>query len=151
MKLPRLLDRADLALDRFGVRGFVIDPWNEVDTVPPKGVRDDIHQGDLFAMGNHWAHQRGLALVIVAHPRTMRRTSRGEVPEVGGYDISGGASAFNKTDCGLSIRRVGDDRSTDVLIECWKARYAGWSHLGNAPLHYDPRTGDFRRPHREEA
>ena len=77
---------------------------------------------------------------FVAHPAKMARDG-GRVPVPTGYDISGSAHWYNKTDCGITVQRK--DMDGYVEIHSWKCRFKWVGKQGMARLKYDIPTSTY--------
>ena len=76
---------------------------------------------------------------FVAHPQKMQAMGGNPIP--GGYDISGSAHWFNKTDCGLTVHRK--DADGYVEIHSWKCRFKWVGKQGMTRLKYDIPTSTY--------
>jgi twinkle protein len=137
-----IIERAQVAVLRYGIRALVIDPYNyvrnsdgEMDT---EGVNRLLSALKVFAVAND------VAVFLVAHPAKPGFQSPVDwMP--GGYDISGSANFFNRADFGVTIGRTEGcgEMEGDAQVMVWKAK---WSHLGKEGrvlLLFDPLTEKF--------
>lgn len=134
-----LLDRAHAAVMRYGIDGLVIDPYNCL----------DLHRGDkqsetdavsaMLSKISAFAKASNIHVWFVAHPQKMQTMGGNPIP--GGYDISGSAHWFNKTDCGLTVHRK--DADGYVEIHSWKCRFKWVGKQGMTRLKYDIPTSTY--------
>lgn len=130
---------------RHGIRGMVIDPWNEIESSRPDGMSETEYIGQVLSEIRRFARLHGLCAWIIAHPTKLRKDDDGNYPVPTPYDISGSANWRNKADNCLAVWR---DLSTDsnyrmVDIHVQKIRHKAVGVLGKASLHYDWLTGRY--------
>lgn len=138
-----ILERAEAAVLRSGVRMLIIDPYNFL-TNPEDGV-EGINKM-LIALKT-FSVQHDLAVCLVAHPKKMYRDSSGRVPAVTGYDVAASSGFFNVSDAGVTVSRVASGKT---MLACWKARFPWVGQLGECILDFDWRVGTFGGNHEEE-
>jgi twinkle protein len=155
-----VLDRAKALVFRRGIRGLVIDPWNELEHAPPNGVTETIYTGQVLKHIRQFARHHGVHVWIVAHPQKLYRDKeKGNYPVPTLYDISGSANWRNKADNGIVVWRDFKDTSRSVQIHIQKIRFRQIGTLGMAQLSYQSATQTYRdappdpfnRPPRDEA
>jgi twinkle protein len=148
--LDDVLDRARALVFRNGIRGLIIDPWNELDHTRPRELTETEHVSRCLTRIRQFARSNDLHAWVVAHPRIMRRES-GKVPVPTPYDISGSAHWFNKADNCITVWRDKEDDAAPVEIHTQKIRFREVGRLGVAFLNYDRVTGNYRDAHRWES
>ena len=87
---------------RFGIRGLVIDPYNELDHQRPSSMNETEYVSQMLTHMKRFAQHHDVHVWFVAHPRQMREW-KGDPPNL--YDISGSAHFINKTDNGIVVHR----------------------------------------------
>lgn len=87
---------------RFGIRGLVIDPYNELDHQRPSSMNETEYVSQMLTQMKRFAQHHDVHVWFVAHPRQMRDW-KGDPPNL--YDISGSAHFINKTDNGIVVHR----------------------------------------------
>ena len=90
---------------RYGIRGLVIDPYNELDHQRPAHMNETEYVSQMLTKVKRFAQHNDVHVWFVAHPRQLQGW-RGEPPNL--YDISGSAHFINKADNGLVIHRNRD-------------------------------------------
>lgn len=117
-----LIDTAEAAVIRHGVRVLLIDPWNEIDHLREKGESGSDYVGRAIRLLKRFAKKFGVLVIIVAHPT---KSAMGKPPEgVSLYDISDSAHFANKADIGIVVARMGNmSVDTDTMIMIKKIRY----------------------------
>ncbi len=140
-----VLDRARALVMRKGIRGLVIDPWNELEHALPNGMTETIYVSQVLKHVRQWARKNGVHVWIVAHPAKLYRDREdGNYPVPTLYDISGSANWRNKADNGICVWRDFSDASKAVDIHVQKIRFRQIGKLGKASLRYEPATATYR-------
>ena len=135
-----VLGLARAAVLRYGIRGLLIDPYNELDHRRPNNVSETEYVSQMLTRIKRFASHYDVHVWFVAHPRQMQQW-RGGAP--GLYDISGSAHFVNKCDNGIVVHRVRDDpeRMAEVRIIMQKVRNKVSGRIGEAVLKYDRASG----------
>jgi twinkle protein len=130
---------------RQGIRGIVIDPWNELEHAPPPGLTETIYTGQVLRHVRQFASQHGVHVWIVAHPQKLyREKDTGNYPLPSLYNISGSANWRNKADNGIVLWRDFADAHKPVEVHVQKVRFRQIGRLGMAKLLYQAPTGTYR-------
>jgi twinkle protein len=139
-----IMERAQAAVLRLGVRGLVIDPYNYLEI--KRGARSETEAiSDMLTKVRLFARHHDLHVFFVAHPTKLPREN-GKVHPPRGMDISGSAHWFSKCDCGVTVHRELDpEGGYDVSVKfiVWKMRYKWVGKLGEATLGFDVPTGCY--------
>lgn len=138
--LDWLLTKARVLVKRFGIRGMVIDPYNEIEHRRPDNMTETEYVSAMLSKVKRFAQAHDLHVWFVAHPAKMR-TEGGKTPVPTLYDISGSANFVNKADCGLVIHRGDQPGTTDVYVR--KIRFKWVGQQGKATLGYEKSTGAY--------
>ena len=141
--LDRILETARGLVRRYGIRGLVIDPWNELET-----ARGEYSETEFIGLclkrARQFARRYGIHLWIVAHPAKMYRDKSGAYPVPSLWDISGSAHWRNKSDSGVVIYRdLADPDSKVVEIHVQKQRFRQDGGMGMSTLTYRASTGAY--------
>lgn len=115
--LAWLLEKAEAAVIRHGVRVLLLDPWNEIDASRRKDETQTEYIGRALRMLKQFARRFDCLVIIVAHPSKGAISKKPD--ELSLYDIADTAHFANKADLGVVVARQGDD--TLVLVK--KVRY----------------------------
>lgn len=144
-----ILARAKAAVLRYGIRGLVIDPYNEIEHQRPQGQTETEYVSQLLGKLKRFAQSHAVHVWIIAHPAKMLREN-GSVPPPTLYDISGSANWANKADLGVVIHRdpKNDPTRTDVYLR--KVRFKSVGKIGSASLIYDRATGRYSEMQHQE-
>ncbi|KAJ7555040.1 hypothetical protein O6H91_05G019600 [Diphasiastrum complanatum] len=136
-----VLNLAKAAVLRHGIRGLVIDPYNELDHQRPNNQTETEYVSQILTKVKRFAQHHDCHVWFVAHPKQLQ-IWRGQAPNL--YDISGSAHFINKCDNGLVIHRNRDADAgplDEVLVRKVRNKAAGT--IGDAILHYDRVTGAY--------
>lgn len=117
-----LIDTAEAAVIRHGVRVLLVDPWNEIDHMRKRDELQTEYVGRAIRMLKQFAKRFGVLVIIVAHPT---KSALQKTPDsVSLYDISDSAHFANKADIGIVVARQGNmevDTLTAIFVK--KVRY----------------------------
>lgn len=149
-----ILEKTAAAVTRFGIRGLVIDPYNEVEHKRPKGMSETEYVSQLIGKCKRFARTKGVTVFQVAHPMKLMRQKDGSLPVPTLYDISGSAHWHNKADVGIVVHREWEEKElvngavvaglkdeADIWVK--KVRYSWVGRTGVVSLHHNGRTGRY--------
>ena len=138
-----VLETARAAVLRYGVRGLVIDPYNEIEHLRPGNMIETEYVSQLLSKVKKFAQGHGVHVWFVAHPAKLRRDDAGKIPVPSLYDISGSANWNNKADLGVVVHRDWAEGSNAVEIYVRKVRFKAAGKVGVVRLAYDRITGRY--------
>ncbi len=136
-----ILEAGRIAILRWGIRGLVIDPWNEIEHLRPDSMPETEYIGDCLRRLRRFARQHGIHIWVVAHPAKMQRERSGTIPVPTLYDISSSAHWYNRADVGIVVHRKDNEPTTDIHVT--KVRFKWVGRKGLAALSYDVPTGRY--------
>lgn len=143
--LDWLLEMAHSAVLRYGVRGFIIDPWNEIEHDRGRDTTETEYISKALSKLKRFARNHDMAIWLIAHPAKMKTDKDGKVVVPSLYDISGSAHWANKADNGIVIQRSEDIRdATEVWVK--KVRFKHVGKRGMTTLSYNKKTGRYSEP-----
>jgi twinkle protein len=137
--IEAILERARVAVLRYGIRSLVIDPYNYI--TRNQDVSETLYVSDALTLCRQFAAATECNVYFVAHPQKMARSNGLSYPTPTGYDISGSAAWFAKADSGLTVGR--SDVPGFSVVTSWKSRHKRLGKLGIANVAYDVKTGRF--------
>jgi twinkle protein len=140
-----LLSRAKVLVRRFGMKGLILDPYNELThTHRKEGVSETEYISDFLAKIKSFAQANGVHVWLVAHPAKLRREMDGSYPVPTVYDIAGSANFANKADVIITVHRdkTNLEAPTEIHVQKMRSRWAG--KLGQANLFWEGRSGRYR-------
>jgi len=135
--IESILDRAQAAVARMGIRGLCIDPYNYID-MKNRGDSETGAISDLLTRVQAFAKAFGVHVWFVAHPSKVSRTGV-DLPRPDGMSIAGSMAWWAKADCGLTVHRA----EIGVEVAVWKCRYRWVGTQGEVLLGYDKVTGTY--------
>ncbi|CAL8460519.1 g48 [Coccomyxa elongata] len=139
-----VLGLARAAVLRYGIRGLVIDPYNELDHQRPVHMNETEYVSQMLTKIKRFAQHNDVHVWFVAHPRQLQGW-KGEPPNL--YDISGSAHFINKADNGIVIHRNRDPEQgalNHVKVLVRKVRNKAAGTIGDCILEYDRITGRYK-------
>ena len=140
--IEAILEKARVAVLRYGVRGLAIDPYNEIEHRRPANMTETEYISQLLGKLKRFAQNHGVHVWVVAHPAKMYRDG-GQVPVPTLYDISGSANWSNKADLGIVVYRDPEEDPTKTEIHLRKVRFKSEGKIGAVDLRWDPVTGRY--------
>lgn len=136
-----------------GVNAFLLDPYNEFSSTRPAHFTETEYVSQFMGEIRRFTNKTKVCGWIVAHPTKLRKEKMKncagqevmdyQIPT--GYDISGSANFYNKSDLLIAYHREKDrDINPENLctVKVNKAR-KGFGVCGEYTLKYDFRTGIF--------
>lgn len=142
--LKFVLEKAAVAVFRYGAKVLLIDPWNELEHSRPMNLSLTEHVGVSIKRLKRFAKMFGVCVIVVAHPKKMDLNS---TPTL--YDISDSAHFYNKADLGIIVhadqKRIAEfPYERQILIAKVRLkRIAG--QTGTVNLMFDEKSGLFKK------
>lgn len=143
LTIPSLLNRASQLVRRRGIKGLVIDPFNEFDHTRQKGQTETEYISDMLSMVKRWARKYQVHVWMVAHPQKLYRREDGSYPVPTPYDISGSSHWRNKADNCITVWRNMDEPELPVEVHIQKVRFKYIGSIGLAKLTWDRVSGRY--------
>ena len=142
--IESVLDKAKLLVRRHGMKGLIIDPYNELDhTKRADGVSETEYVSMFLTYVRKFARESGVHVWLVAHPAKLMKERDGTYPVPDGYSVSGSAHFFNKADNIVAIHRDKRDINAPTEVHVQKIRSRWLGKLGTALMYWDSRSGRF--------
>ena len=144
-----ILSLARAAVVRFGIRGLVIDPWNELEHMRDRGVSETEHVNHVLTKIRRFARAHGVHVWLVAHPTKLQRDPRtGQYPVPTLSDVSGSAHFRAQCDSGSVVWRDLNNERDPVQVHVQKIRWRETGQISLTLLDFDKTTGRYY-PHDE--
>lgn len=146
ISLKGILDKAAELVQRKGIKGLLIDPWNYIEHKIPAGQTETQYVSESLTMIKSFALKYGVHVFLVAHPTKVQKdkgTGKYDVPNM--YSISGSAHFFNKTDIGMTVYRDFDNNLVTVYIN--KMRYPWLGKIGYTSFTFNTDTRQYIPEH----
>jgi twinkle protein len=143
LTISGLLDRAAILVRRLGIRGLVIDPYNEFDHTRLAGISETEYISATLGAMKRWARKWQVHVWLIAHPTKIYRNEDGSYPVPTPYDVAGSAQFRNKPENCITVWR--DERKLELptQIHVQKVRFKHIGRIGMAELTWDRRTGRY--------
>ncbi|MBL7123234.1 MAG: bifunctional DNA primase/helicase, partial [Candidatus Marinimicrobia bacterium] len=138
VNIDSILEIASALIYRYGIKGLVIDPYNELDHNRPAGITETEYVSQFLSKVRRFARKKDIAVWVVAHPTKPIKDHKISAPTA--YDISGSANWANKADNALSVFRTSGN---EVQIHIKKIRFKEVGKLGVVDLKYDNKNGRY--------
>jgi twinkle protein len=133
-----------------GKRGFVIDPYNEIEHWRPQGMSETEYISKLLSTIRNFARANDIHIWLVAHPQKLKR-EEGKLPIPTPDTISGSQNFWNKADNALTVwRDLNNLDSRDVTIFVQKVRFKHIGKIGSVILQWDRISGRYHEPVKEQ-
>jgi twinkle protein len=139
--IEKLLEKSIQLVNRHGIRGLIIDPWNEFDHRRPANVNETEYVSQSLGIIRRFGRNRGVHVFIVAHPTKLQKEKDGSYPVPTPYDVSGSAHWRNKPDNCIAIHRPTGGRETEIHFQ--KIRWRDVGQPGLATLLWNPVNGRY--------
>ena len=131
-----ILDKAKQSVLKFGIKGIIIDPYNEINSTREGNKREDEHIRDIISKCKRFCRTHEVVMWMVAHPSKLPRKDDGSIQVPTLYDVSGSAHWNNMCDIGLVVHRDFDTQKTRVITR--KVREQGvYGNIGECFFNYD--------------
>jgi twinkle protein len=145
LTIPGILDRATSLVQRWGIQGLILDPFNEFDHTRAKEVKETDYISDMLGLLKRWARRWAAHVWLVAHPQKLYRRDDGTYPVPTPYDISGSAHWRNKADNCLTVWRDLEHEASPVQIHVQKVRFRHIGKPGLAELQWNSINGRYEQ------
>jgi twinkle protein len=136
-----LIKKAEEMVLRYGIRGFLFDPWNCIEHKSGEQSETKYTLTCLNMLIN-FLDKYQVHGFLVAHPTKLmkdKRTGKYEIPTL--YNISGSAHFFNRTHNGISVYRDFQTNVVDVYVQ--KVKWSWLGKLGFASFYFDTMTRQY--------
>lgn len=141
--IEAILNVAKALVLRKGIRGLVIDPWNEIEHGRAAHQTETEYISLALTQIRRFARTYGVHIWLVAHPAKLYKEANGKYPVPTPYDISGSAHWRNKADNCITVWRDQSIETRNVEIYVQKVRHKITGKTGVADLTYDPVSGRY--------
>lgn len=140
-----LFERIRTLVFRHGIKGVIIDPWNEI--MHKIGAREDLYLNKTLRRIKRFIRKYDLTLWLVAHPKNPQKDSDGNYYKITAYDIAGGYAWFAKADNIFSVWRNKTDNTQPVEVDIQKIKQKTDGELGTCFFYYQYDSGKFKSHH----
>lgn len=141
LTVDNILEKARIEIFRHGIRGVVIDPWNELDHDFGR-LTETQYISSMLGKIRRFARRNNVHVWIVAHPQKLIKNGNGGYDPPTMYEISGGAHWRNKADVGICVHRPDIKRDeTQVIVQ--KVRFREIGKPGAVMFGYNRSCGTY--------
>lgn len=137
-----VLDRARSLVYRKGIRGLVMDPWNELEHARPNHKSETEYVSESLGKIRRFARSNDVHIWVLAHPTKMHysRGLDGKPARPDMNDIAGSVHFLNKADFGLTVWRnpMAPTEPSEVIVH--KIRFRETGKPGTVYFGYNPQT-----------
>ncbi len=141
LTLDWLMQRAEDAVHRYGIRMLVVDPWNEIEHDKRRDESTTEYIGRAIRSLKQLSRKFNLAVFVLVHPtKDVGVGGKIRVPSM--YDIDGSAHWFNKPDIGLVIDRP-DPNIPQTALHITKVRFEDTGKVGKIMLSFNEQTSRY--------
>ena len=140
--IMHIINTASILVERYGVKGLFIDPYNCLDHKRNKGEMETDYISRLLTYLRRFAVKHNVLVCIAAHPKKPEGDMQDE-PSL--YDINGSANWFNKCDLGVILQRVveGGVRTEDVQVCVGKAKLPRFGKVGKHTVKFNWKSKNY--------
>ncbi|MGH8580609.1 MAG: toprim domain-containing protein, partial [Gammaproteobacteria bacterium] len=96
--LDCILELARVLVFRRGIKGLIVDPWNELDHSRAPNLTETEYVSQSLSQIRTFARAHAVHVFVVSHPTKLVKHKSGHYPVPTPYDISGSAHWRNKAD-----------------------------------------------------
>ena len=138
-----IIDKAKAMVRQFGLRGLVIDPYNEIESTRDQHMSETEYVSYLLGKIKRFAQTYDVHVWIIAHPRKINSID-GVIPVPGLYDIAASAHWANKADLGWVVHRDRNEPSKPSEVHVLKVRFKECGSAGGvAKFRWDRWSGRY--------
>lgn len=139
--LDRILELGKASIFNDGIKGLLIDPWNEIDH-QLGGDPETIYISKSLSKIRRFCRKKDVHTWIIAHPTKLQKDRKtGKYPVPTPYDIAGSAHFRNKADNCVCIWRDFEEMVTKFYSQ--KIRFKEIGRVGNTSLKFDIKNNRF--------
>jgi hypothetical protein len=146
MNIEAILEFVADDIREFGVQGFVLDPFTELEQESAKNIAQTERIESILRRLQQFTRSRQIHTWLIAHPTKSGDTYKDGRPTM--RSISGSAHFYNKADFGVVVHRLDDDRTT-VFLD--KVKFDSNGEKGEVTFHYSKDRREYYTEAVEEA
>jgi len=125
-----LFERIRALVFRKGIKGVIIDPWNEIQH--EIGAREDLYLARMLRKVKRFIRKYDLSFWLVSHPKNPQRNKDGNYNKITAYE-----------DNIFSVWRDRQDNKKPVEVDILKIKFKTDGELGTCKFFYQYATGKF--------
>ena len=128
-----LIERAEDAVIRHGIKVLVVDPWNEFEHARTRDETETQYTARVIKRLKKFAQSFDVLVIVVIHPTKLGGSKA--AADISLYDADGSAHWANKADIGIAIER--DDTSGLTRVHGRKFRFSDLGQRGTTEFVFD--------------
>lgn len=141
-----LLDRAEIAVVRYGAKVVQVDPWNRMEHKRENRESETDYIGRCLNAVMQFSRDMHVHVQILAHPSKRDGHLRKDPPEL--EDISGSMNWFNRVDQGFVVHRPrfvlpDGQRCTEADLYQRKTRFEELGYVCKVGMRFDLQRGRY--------
>jgi len=146
-KIENILSKMKYLIKKRGVKGCLIDPYNQVEHVMNSGEREDLYISRFMTTLKRFSVDNDISMNLIAHQVTPDITGRENFPKPNMYRVKGGGTFTDKADNVIGVWRpfrISDiqDKSGKVIVgKIKKQRLVGVP--GEVDFTYEFKTNQY--------
>lgn len=145
VSLDGVLAKSEEMVNKYGIRGLVIDPYNKILHSVPQGMNETTYVNFFMTKITGFAKRFNVHIFLVVHPTKPQSTQApqngSKPPRVTLYSASGSANFYNQTDNGFVLTRDRETGIVDIYIE--KVRFSEQGKEGWVSFTFDTMTRQY--------
>lgn len=143
-----VIERAEQLVYREGIRGVMLDPWNQFAHERPKHLMETEYISHALTGIQQFARRCDVHVWIVVHPTKRAAvidpaTGESKRPMATPFDLAGSMAWFTKADNIFAVKRDKLDWTKPVQVQVQKVRFREDGKEGVCFFTYDPVTTRF--------
>jgi twinkle protein len=142
--LDGILLKSEELVNKYGIKGLVLDPYNKILHQIPNGVTETNYVNFFMTKITSFAKKFNVHIFLVVHPtkpQNSQTLQEGKTQKVTLYSASGSANFYNQTDNGFVLTRDRQTGIVDVHIE--KVRFSEQGKEGWISFTFDTMTRQY--------
>lgn len=140
-----LLEISQQLVFRHGIRGLIIDPWNEINPARDGNVTETDYISQALTKIRTFARKNQVHVWLVAHPTKLQKDkTSGAYPVPTPYDVSGSAHWRNKADNCITVYRDVVQTGSPVQVHVQKVRKKTNGKVGMVEFVYEHICGRYQ-------
>lgn len=146
-KLETILEMGAKLVYRQGIKGLIIDPWNELDHQRPQNLSETEHISNSLTKIRKFCKKHNVHVWLVAHPTKLQRTKivdgQSVYPVPSPYDVAGSSHFRNKAFNCIAVYRHMHDDNMPIEVHVQKIKFKKDGQVGMGMLNYDKWSGRY--------
>ena len=147
LSITGILNKFGELVKRYGIKGGIIDPWNQVENKIPRGMTETQFIGTSLYDIMNFCLKYDFHVFLIGHPTKLKKNDDGNYDPPTLYDISGSAHFFNKTYNGFTVHRTYDTAHEgyldDATVFINKVKFKWCGRVGRVEFQLNKHTTHY--------